>query len=75
MVAIWFRHSAASQAIAQGDSAKEVSWQLGHLNNTVPRNVYVQAIREQREKGSASAKNGGSLWAYAGSGGRKRVID
>lgn len=25
-----FRHSAASEAIAAGDSAEEVSWQLGH---------------------------------------------
>lgn len=40
-----FRHSAASQAIAAGDGAEEVSWLLGHRDSTVTRRVYVQEIR------------------------------
>jgi integrase len=45
-----FRHSAASEAIAQGDSAEEVSWQLGHRNSTVTRSVYVQEIKSAERK-------------------------
>jgi integrase len=55
-----FRHSAASEAIAQGDSAEEVSWQLGHRNSTVTRSVYVQEIasaeRKARRRGSMEAR-------------------
>lgn len=40
-----FRHTFASVAIAQGDSAEEVSWQLGHKNSTVTRTVYIQEIK------------------------------
>jgi integrase len=47
-----FRHTAASEAIAAGEGAEEVSWQLGHKNSTVTRAIYVQQIRsaEQRAK-------------------------
>lgn len=45
-----FRHSAASEAIAQGDSAEEVSWQLGHRNSTVTRSIYVQEIKSAERK-------------------------
>ena len=40
-----FRHSAASLALANGESAEEVSWQLGHKNSAITRAVYVQEIR------------------------------
>src|SRR5207248_3179095 len=40
-----FRHSAASQAIADGDSAEEISWQLGHKNSVVTRTVYIREIQ------------------------------
>jgi len=40
-----FRHSAASLALANGESAEEVSWQLGHKNSVITRAVYVQEIR------------------------------
>ncbi|HEX8101635.1 MAG TPA: hypothetical protein VF533_03415 [Solirubrobacteraceae bacterium] len=40
-----FRHTAASEAIAAGDGAEEVSWQLGHKNSVVTRTVYVQEIK------------------------------
>lgn len=40
-----FRHTAASRAIAAGESAEEVSWQLGHGNSNVTRAVYLHEIR------------------------------
>jgi integrase len=39
------RHSAASEAIAAGDSAEEVSWQLGHKNSLITRAIYVREIK------------------------------
>lgn len=32
----------ASEAIAAGDGAEEVSWQLGHKNSVVTRAIYVR---------------------------------
>jgi integrase len=40
-----FRHSAASVALANGESVEEVAWQLGHKNSLVTRAVYVQELR------------------------------
>ena len=40
-----FRHMAASHAIAAGESAEEVSWQLGHRNSVVTRAVYVHELK------------------------------
>ena len=40
-----FRHSAASLALANGESAEEVSWQLGHKNSVVTRSINVQELR------------------------------
>ena len=40
-----FRHSAASLALATGESAEEVSWQLGHKNATITRSIYVHEVR------------------------------
>jgi integrase len=40
-----FRHTAASYAIAAGESAEEVSWQLGHRNSVVTRAVYVHELK------------------------------
>jgi len=66
-----FRHSAASEAIAQGDSAEEVSWQLGHRNSTVTRAVYVQEIksaeRKAHRRASMEARYGSVLEAADGS--------
>jgi integrase len=45
-----FRHSAASEVIAQGDSAEEVSWQLGHCNSSVTRTIYTQEIKDAERK-------------------------
>jgi len=40
-----FRHTAASEAIAAGESAEEISWQLGHKSSLVTRAVYVQEVK------------------------------
>ena len=40
-----FRHTAASHAVAAGESAEEVSWQLGHRNSVVTRAVYVHELK------------------------------
>ena len=40
-----FRHTAASHAIAAGESAEELSWQLGHRTSVVTRAVYVHELK------------------------------
>lgn len=51
-----FRHSAASQAIAAGDGAEEVSWMLGHRNSNVTRAVYIQEIKSVEQSTKRAAK-------------------
>jgi integrase len=51
-----FRHTAASEAIAAGDGAEEVSWQLGHKNSTVTRTVYVQEIKNAERRARRRAQ-------------------
>ena len=40
-----FRHTAASEAVAAGDGIEEISWQLGHANSNVTRQIYVQEVK------------------------------
>lgn len=65
-----FRHTAASEAIAAGDGAEEVSWMLGHRNSNVTRSVYVQEIRSSersaRRRERLAARYGTLLHAAAG---------
>ena len=60
-----FRHTAASEAIAAGDGAEEVSWQLGHKNSNVTRAVYVQEVksaeRRARRRAQIEARYGAVL--------------
>jgi len=60
-----FRHTAASEAIAAGESAEEVSWQLGHKNSVVTRSIYVQEIksaeRTARRRARMEARYGSLL--------------
>lgn len=51
-----FRHTAASTAIAAGDSAEEVAWQLGHKSSVVTRAVYVQEIKNAERKALRRSK-------------------
>lgn len=51
-----FRHTAASVAIAGGESAEEVSWQLGHKNSVVTRTIYIQEIQSQERSARRRAR-------------------
>lgn len=51
-----FRHTAASEAIAAGDGAEEVSWQLGHKNSVVTRTIYVQEIKSAERRAKRRSK-------------------
>lgn len=66
-----FRHTAASEAIAAGESAEEVSWQLGHKSSLVTRAVYVQEVksaeRTARRRALMEARYGSVLEAADGS--------
>lgn len=60
-----FRHTAASEAIAAGESAEEISWQLGHKNSIVTRAVYIQEVknaeRTARRRGRMENRYGALL--------------
>ena len=66
-----FRHTAASEAIAAGESAEEVSWQLGHKNSIITRAVYVQEVknaeRTARRRARMEARYGQMLDAAGAS--------
>jgi site-specific recombinase XerD len=51
-----FRHVVASQVIAEGDSAEEASWLLGHKDSTVTRCVYVTEIKSVERSSKRRAK-------------------
>lgn len=71
-----FRHTAASQAIRDGESAEEVSWMLGHRNSTVTRAVYLHQIRDAERvaerRGRMEARYGSALEALDGDRGERR---
>ena len=51
-----FRHTAASYAIADGDTAEEVSWMLRHRDSTITRQVYIHEVQTAERKAKARAK-------------------
>jgi hypothetical protein len=51
-----FRHTAASYAISGGDSAEDVSWQLGHRHSGITRQVYIQEIKTAERRAQMRAK-------------------
>jgi integrase len=53
-----FRHTAAREAIAAGESAEEVAWRLGHRNSVVTRSVYIQEIRNAQRSAERRARLG-----------------
>lgn len=66
-----FRHTAASEAIAAGESAEEVSWQLGHKTSLITRAVYIQEIKSAERTARRRARmetRYGSLLEAAGRG-------
>lgn len=62
-----FRHNCASDAIAEGDGAEEISWQLGHKDATVTRKVYIHEVksaeRSARRRGKMEDRYAAVLWA------------
>jgi integrase len=60
-----FRHSCASHAIAEGEGAEEVSWQLGHKDPTVTRKIYIHEVksaeRSARRRSKMEARYGALL--------------
>ncbi|MBA3508484.1 MAG: tyrosine-type recombinase/integrase, partial [Thermoleophilaceae bacterium] len=70
-----FRHSAASQAIRDGEGAEEVSWMLGHRNSNVTRAVYLHEIRDvervAERRARMEARYGSALEALDRSSGQQ----
>src|SRR5947207_360207 len=50
------RHTAASEAIRDGESAEEVSWLLGHRNSVVTRSSYIHEIGSAERSARRRAK-------------------
>jgi integrase len=46
-----FRHTAASYALAAGDTAEEVSWMLRHKTPAVTRAIYLQEVKSRERRG------------------------
>lgn len=67
-----FRHTAASEAIAAGESVEEVAWQLGHKSSVVTRAIYVQEVksaeRTARRRSKMEARLGSILEGTGGHG-------
>ncbi len=57
----------ASEAVAAGESAEEISWQLGHKNSIITRAVYIQEVksaeRTARRRARMEARYGSVLEA------------
>lgn len=58
-----FRHTCASWAIAAGERAEEVSWQLGHKDSVVTRKIYIREVksaeRTARRRAQMESRYGG----------------
>ena len=63
-----FRHTAASTAIAAGDGAEEVSWQLEHRNSNVTRVVYVQEVKSAERRALPKGQARGAICRNLGGG-------
>jgi integrase len=74
-----FRHTAASQVIADGDGAEEASWLLGHADSTVTRRVYIEQIetaeRSSKRRAKLEARIGDTLAGLGGSAGGSASAD
>jgi integrase len=66
-----FRHTAASHAIAAGESAEEVSWQLGRRDSVVTRAVYIHELKTgQRTAHRRQRMDAESAWFLSSMGTR-----
>lgn len=59
------RHTAASEAIASGESVEQVAWMLGHRDSVVTKQVYVHELqtedRRSRRRALLEARYGEAL--------------
>lgn len=51
-----FRHTAASHALAAGDTAEEVSWMLRHKTPAVTRAIYLHEVKTAERRARARTK-------------------
>jgi hypothetical protein len=68
----WTNADLEPLAIAVGDGAEEVSWQLGHKNSIVTRTVYMQEIKTAERTAKRRAKMEARYGSLLGSGRRQR---
>jgi integrase len=62
-----FRHTAASQAFADGERVEEVAWLLRHASANTTRSVYLHEIRDAEAKAQRRARMAARMAAWGGS--------
>jgi integrase len=50
------RHGCASDAIAEGEGAEEIAWQLGHKDATVTRKIYIHEVKSAERSARRRAR-------------------
>jgi integrase len=55
-----FRHSAASEAMAAGESIEEISWELGHKRSVITASIYLQEVKSRAQR-TPPQRHGGTL--------------
>jgi integrase len=61
-----FRHTAASQAFADGERVEEVAWLLRHASANTTRSVYLHEIRDAETKARRRARMAARMAAWSG---------
>jgi integrase len=61
-----FRHTAASQAFADGERVEEVAWLLRHASANTTRSVYVHEIRDAEAKARRRVRMAARMAAWSG---------
>jgi integrase len=62
-----FRHTAASQAFADGERVEEVAWLLRHASANTTRSVYLHEIHDAEAKARRRARMAARMAAWSGS--------
>jgi hypothetical protein len=62
-----FRHTAASQAFADGERVEEVAWLLRHASANTTRSVYLHEIRDAEAKAQRRSRMAARMAAWSGS--------
>ena len=61
-----FRHTAASQAFADGERVEEVAWLLRHASANTTRSVYLHEFRDAEVKAQRRARMAARMAAWSG---------